>query len=363
MVFLTFCALIFVRPLVSSMAFPWADAALSVCFLASALIWMLRRGSPMTTAAKPAGLLPLFFLLSVLPSFTGTVSLFNLSSIALGITLFAIASSLCGKERDTLLGFIIASAAVISFAALYQFFFGFSRIRQHIDQTALWPFVKDYFLHKRAFLPFVTANALAGFLAMALPLTLIKKEHRLLAIPAAAALLSTQSMGALFSLGTAYVLTAVLWGRKRNLFLGLILLGTALPAVWLARSGNTLALSGLSRLNYWKDALALIVSHPLLGNGLGSFSIPGSLFAHNSYLQIWAESGVFPLAILLAFLYKLFTGTLPPSREQKTLHTALLAFCLHNLFDMTWYLPEISMIWWAIAGMAWAYSDEPTKRR
>ena len=78
----------------------------------------------------------------------------------------------------------------------------------------------------------------------------------------------------------------------------------------IAAAAATQDQSATFRLNLWKSALALAEERPATGWGLGSYRYesarPGlvttTIFAHDSYLQLAAESGVAPVLLLLAFL-------------------------------------------------------------
>jgi len=117
------------------------------------------------------------------------------------------------------------------------------------------------------------------------------------------------------------------------------------------------AFSAVMRLNYWQESLAIIKAHPFVGIGLGNFSLQMSRYAHNSYLQIWAEMGILGLFSLIWFVFTVFktcfknlAQTLYP-REIAGLLAASVAFLIHNSLDFTFFLPEISLIWWVILGL------------
>jgi O-antigen ligase len=67
----------------------------------------------------------------------------------------------------------------------------------------------------------------------------------------------------------------------------------------------------VGRLSFWQVAWNMAMFRPLTGFGLGTYHLAynsfrlddkwWSMFAHNNYLQIWAESGVFALLSFLAF--------------------------------------------------------------
>jgi O-antigen ligase len=116
-----------------------------------------------------------------------------------------------------------------------------------------------------------------------------------------------------------------------------------------------------TRTDIWRAAVTIWEQHPVLGVGVGGFPlayaetpIPGKLFlpntvfqppphAHNLFLNILAEQGiigfvVFLLVVLIALraCVRLRAG---PDRFMRMLGTgllaALLAFLVHNLFDVT----------------------------
>ncbi|MFY9345156.1 MAG: putative O-glycosylation ligase, exosortase A system-associated [Planctomycetota bacterium] len=86
----------------------------------------------------------------------------------------------------------------------------------------------------------------------------------------------------------------------------------------LATIGDTKESSAHARLVAWGTALNMIAANPLLGVGLRNFQTrfvefadvlaPGdeTYVAHNSYLQIWAESGSFAFLIYLGLLFSVF---------------------------------------------------------
>lgn len=71
---------------------------------------------------------------------------------------------------------------------------------------------------------------------------------------------------------------------------------------------------GTGRMRIWKETLKLISEKPILGCGIECYHIQyaigeNSYFcsnAHNEYLQIWAEQGIFCIAFYLLFLFSLF---------------------------------------------------------
>lgn len=117
------------------------------------------------------------------------------------------------------------------------------------------------------------------------------------------------------------------------------------------------------RRHIWAWTLKIFLDHPLLGTGPGTFplmlgryqEIPyiTGHYAHNAYLQIASEMGLFGLLLLLALLGWLFwkgwkiTRGLPSRGVERSLATgflvALLASALHAGIDFDWSYPAIAL--------------------
>jgi putative inorganic carbon (HCO3(-)) transporter len=115
--------------------------------------------------------------------------------------------------------------------------------------------------------------------------------------------------------------------------------------------------STIMRWNYWKDTLAIIKAFPLTGVGLGNFNLTQSRFAHNSYLQIFAEMGILGIISFLWLVISVLNRGLKTLNGpcDKTQVSALIAaatiFLIHNLVDFTFFLPEVALIWWVVLGL------------
>ena len=101
--------------------------------------------------------------------------------------------------------------------------------------------------------------------------------------------------------------------------------------------------------------MSVILKHPFRGVGLGNLPFVESRFAHNSYLQIWAEIGLLGIASFLGFLYKslktLQSKTLVTDKLYAGLVIAHLGFLIHNFIDFSLFLPEVSIFWWIIVAL------------
>jgi len=135
-----------------------------------------------------------------------------------------------------------------------------------------------------------------------------------------------------------------------------------------------------SRLMYLRSVLMIIKNHPLLGTGFNTFkvintafisaSIGYSSYAHNSYLQLWSESGVMGFAFLLFILYNVISNMrnrLKSSVDRKDailsagILCSVLAFCVDNLFNFTMLLPDTSLFWWIFLAICFSFSLQGSK--
>ncbi len=385
--FKTFLILILIRPFISSLAFPYLNFIYSYLFLGFLLAWITIKKkvtvTPFVTVTfcslraikYPLILFSLALVISILLSLNKLNSFKELYKYVTGLSLFLIASSLNYKDKTRLIRVIVFAGFIISLLAIYQYFFGFKHILEYIHKAKITcPFALDYISRKRIFFPFVTPNTLAGYLIMIIPLALIYQDKILLIIPLFFALLLTQSLGALLSLLLGLLIYFYLRGKlKKRKILFLLSLLIITGVVFITRSITQLqhakpCFSIMMRLNYWQETLKIIKAHPLTGVGLGNFNLPESRYSHNTYLQICSEIGILGIISFLWLVFSAFKIGLRNIQKKTTvgllqntlkvsfrpaicLFTANLIFLIHNLLDFTFFLPEVSLLWWVILGL------------
>ncbi len=360
--------LIFIQPFaffLIEFSFPYfIYSSLLLIFL---MVWILVKGLPLERIRPikyPIIAFSAALLVSLIFSYNKIVSLKELYKYITSLLLFLIATSLSGKEKTMLVKGIILAAILVSILAIYQYVFGFKHLWEYIAKNNITdPFILDYVNSKRVFIPFVTPNVLGGYLAMIIPLTLIGKKKLLVAVPLSFALLLTQSIGATLSLFLSIIVYFYLQeklGKKGFFFLFGLLIITILVLVTrftTAKQQLHPAFSTLMRLNYWKGTLQIIKLAPLTGVGLGNFNISYTRFAHNSYLQLWAEMGILGLISILWLIAAIFKSAFDSinsaaHRNQTVCFiSACSVFLAHNFIDFTFYLPEVAFIWWIILGL------------
>lgn len=365
--FPTLLILIFLRPYISSLAFPRLNFLYSALFIGLLAAWCLIRGTPFAKIHHlriPLIIFSLALVISALFSQYNLNGLGELSKYINSLLLFVVIASLPEADKPGVIRAILLAGLIISLLAIYQYFFGFRHLLNYVAKDKnTSAFTMDYIMRKRVFFPFVTPNILGGYLAMVIPLAFFRKNKLLYLLPLAAALLLTKSLSALLSLFLALMVYYYLSGtlKKEGAFF-LLGLSLIIGLIFLARSTAQKqylqpAFSAMMRMNYWRDTLEIIKTAPITGIGLGNFNLAESRYAHNSYLQIWAETGILGIVSFLWLIFGLWKKALKKikkgldKKQTACLIAASVAFFTHNLFDFTFYLPEVSLLWWAIGGL------------
>jgi O-antigen ligase len=128
-----------------------------------------------------------------------------------------------------------------------------------------------------------------------------------------------------------------------------------------------------------RGAWGMIKEHPLLGNGIGTFmdycirytNNFGAYYAHNCYLQIWAESGIFSLLCFLLFVGYIFYRSIKVSlRISRSLNyfiligltAGLMGFLVHSFFEVHLYSFQLSFLFWTILGLTVALANFDQER-
>src|SRR6267143_37608 len=328
------------------------------------------------------------------------------------LTIFFLTLVLCRNHKaKKRLVFALVSLAV--FEALYgliQYLTGWQQI---------FTYVKKYYLEE-ATGTYINRNHFAGFLEMILPFAVV------LALRWAALLFKNTSSGtatlrkiasrtellslALWLFLAALLFVALVLSRSRmgiisilvSLVAILALAGTAsMPArtrvavailfflgvlgliLWIGIDpvmsrfetlGQEYNSSGQNRISIWRDTLGLIRHHPLLGTGLGSFSVAypsvQTAFlallvehAHCDYLEVATELGL-PGAILVfgSIFWVIARAARQYRKAEERFDKAVSLGCIgsiaailvHSLADFNLYIPANALVFTIILAMAWS---------
>ncbi len=376
-IFSLFLVLLCVRPFISSMAAPGANLIHTLFLIPLSLLLLLKK----TKSLQRHPLFPwvALFMLAALISLSWSknfeTSLAEFYKYTTACLVFFAVAAFEKKEQDVLIITLLIGAACVSLYALQWLAGGLFHTIDYLHAANIrHGFALDYLSRGRAFVPFTTPSALGGYLILFAPLSLgllakdskspsfsLKKTARNSAVLLAViliflALLSTQSIGTLLSLGTATFISFWLYAKKtKKEKLVLTCLTFLLLGYFLFLRNKTMneanapLLSLVNRLSYWRQALIVIKLHPLTGVGLGNYPFFKSVAAHNSFLQIWAETGILGFFALVGIaIESLKAGRLSLDVRKQGLWIASAAFLIHNLMDFTFFQPEVSLFWWVI---------------
>lgn len=257
---------------------------------------------------------------------------------------------------------------------------------------------------------YTVKNHYAGFLEMSLPFAIAFAIAALqksgpnsplsmtgasrAAIGAAAAslivvgiLFSLSRMGMISSIGSLCVmgmlaLAGRLAGRQRWLMLSCWALAVVLAFAFLAPTQLVIRFGELSpegRLDVWKDTLHLIAGYPVFGTGLGGYEsafekfkttgfVLAQDYAHNDYLQFFAELGLIGFLIGSAFLVLILLKSMrvglgnpnPDTRWMGLACTgALVAILIHSAADFNLYVPVNATLLAWICGLTAGLVESP----
>src|SRR5258706_8357904 len=259
-----------------------------------------------------------------------------------------------------------------------------------------------------AFGPFINRHHFAGYmeLAIALPLGLLfsgavesykRPVYAFTAMMMGVALIMTNSRGGIISLAAEILFLAVVAGpglrqgerrpRAERIRSALLRAGLAFGLI-VGLIGGTIAVGGsdvftrllgtpnaadptTGRAHFWSVTLDVIRAYPVVGSGLGSYSVIYPRYdsrngfyrleqAHNDYLQTLADGGIVGGILGLGFLVVLF-GKEFARREtddkfRRGVAAGALAGCfaglIHSFFDFTLHTTSNALLFLILAALA-----------
>lgn len=356
--------LIFFRPFISSLAFPYLNTYYSVALIAALIAWHIIYKlffTKLPSLKIPLALFVISITLSTYFSVNPANSIKEIYKYLTGILLFFFAASLNEEQKYRTVRIMVLSGFLISLLSIYQYLFGFKHLLGYLAKENISdPFILDYASQKRAFLPFVTPNILADYLLLIIPLTLIIKNTKkwIIFIILALAIFLTKSVNASIGLFAGVILYLYLRKDLPNKKYYLITLPILIfAAIFVLRQSATKEhllplFSAVKRLEYWQETLTIIMRYPILGVGLGNFNLTLSRYAHNTYLQICAELGIAGFLIISYLMISVFRTQKEKNKFYIPLIIANILFLLSNFLGFSFFLPEVALIWWVIIGLA-----------
>lgn len=113
----------------------------------------------------------------------------------------------------------------------------------------------------------------------------------------------------------------------------------------------------LNRIIWWLSAGKMTLAKPLSGIGVGAFAdayhkykLTGlnSIYAHNYFLQMTSEIGIFGFAAFIWFLIKIFN--FKKNSENIPFFASSFAMLVHGMFDYTLIIPANAVLFWTMLG-------------
>ena len=364
------------------------------------LTWLVRQSPPRTLAVtwRP-WLVALALLLLAM-----AISMFDALSIAASVpeiakwlevlVVAALAPVFLRSERDV---WTVVAIAVVG--ATTEATIGLGQFLLHAGPKAFD--IHGRFL--RAYGTFGQPNPLAGYLNMVLPIAMACACWRrapwlwLAVLVIAAGSAATLSRAGWVAGGLAVLVIAlyyfrwvrpwvILGGLGGLLFVLLTVMG-AIPVQPLARVATSFGLTGINfahhthanfseveRAAHWLAGLRMFEAHPILGVGIGNYSTAYPAYhvahflaplghAHNYFINIAAEAGIFGLAAYTLFVMTGFASTISIARfsSRGGLPAALsiglvgmwASSTFHNLFDVL-YVHELPVLIGLLMGAMFA---------
>ncbi len=252
-------------------------------------------------------------------------------------------------------------------------------------------------------------NALAGYLNLIIPFAigcmLLTRHHATRRLgwmclsAAMAAVYLTGSRGGLIALGGVLLLSTffVLVRFRRTFFdklvsgLLAIAFSTAIVVVVVPRGPEQEQttrvheiddFTELSRLALWGTAATMFIEHPVLGVGYGDYrALYGDyltevdvdqLDAHNLYLQLLAETGIFGFALFMALMVLLLRRAVQLMKNPDSfcglvglgLAGGLVSFLIHGFVDYFFHIqPQFGGLFWLICAVGFVTSEDAMGKR
>lgn len=318
----------------------------------------------------------LFFISLILSLFfsqTPSKSLKEFFKVINYLVIYFLILQIFSKEKiDTFFQVIFVGLFLILLYAFHQKFYGYPNISEKLKELGL-PSSPTRFSSL-----FIHPNSLAGYIILIFPplvgyfiLTknILKKAFYLILIFLSfLSFFFTRSYGGgvclLFSLFLFFLFSSknkIKFLKISSLFLLLFFLIISVKKFDFSEKQK----SFIGRLYFWDGALNITLNYPKFGAGIDSFSeiLPNhqkrgfySKYAHNNYLQVAAESGLFGLYCFLwmiiffiLFAFHNLKKKLSPDDKLKiiSIFAAICGNLLHSFFDFDWNIPAITMLLFA----------------
>lgn len=392
--------IVFFRPLISGLTYPWSNTYIQSVILILSMIWLLQvcwsKGTFFRTHLDiPILTFFLFIGVSSLKSVGSAVSLsFIYQFMSYVLLFFLVANNLRTEEaRRAVIFALFLSTFLLSIYGIYQYFWGLDITRMKVALYHSGEFPPEFMTRlgtDKVFSTFVFPPALAGFLLLVMPLSISmgfvgrSRFERIfcgfISFPLILwCLILTFSKGGWVSAVLSMVVFVFIWltvikrVKKNVVAIGvticvlifiLLIVFDCLPK---ATFSGFIGSFGV-RVGYWKSIPPMVRDFFLIGSGPGTFGImyPGyrillgreTQMAHNNYLQVLVETGVFGLVAFLWIWIRFLRRGIRLIFAEKVDRMLILAcfagiigFLIQGFVDFGLYVPGITMTVFLFLGL------------
>ena len=394
---------ILLRPFVDGLTYPIFNSSFQLVIVFLALVWLAalfcRRDKTFSISKSPSDL-PIFLFLLVLLITTSFSHchylswLLSLQFISYFHLYWLVINNVEEKDVTSFLIILLFSAMLVSLYGIYQYFWGLNLTREyiatHYQMGELPSALLSRLSSNRIFSTFVYPNMFAGYIVMLLPIglvmaisskSLLKYVFLIISVLLLYCLFLTKSIGGYFTMIFISVFFLIFYflKEKKKLLVGsgLFILFSLILFLLLFRLGGLPHSSSFQdRVGYWQASLRMIKEMPLLGSGPGTF---GSRFAgykppwtmetqhaHNNFLEIWVEMGIFGLFFFLWLWWNFFRAAVGQLKVKSSklkvkrnsqvlllgLSLSIFAFFVHSFGDFDLYNPSLTTITFFILALA-----------
>ena len=291
----------------------------------------------------------------------------------------------CAINRRCMNGiviFLLASATISSIDGLYQYFSGYDWFSSR--PVMAYPHLGII----RITGPLHQAGSFAIFLGFVIPLALslflsiksniIKYFAGFSVLIMTCAIFLTFAPGAAFGLFVSLLILSILYRKPKPILILILILAATwlfLPQALTQWPDGSLFTSIQGRAAMWNTSFNIFNSHPFIGSGAGSFAanynifcLPGephceggAPYAHNQYVQILTETGIFGFLLFFCSVLFLFLKgwRLCSSSSTEGINKGLLiglvasmsAYLTHGMFESSIYTYHGSLLFWTGLGL------------
>jgi O-antigen ligase len=343
------------------MAEPSSNWLILIILLLALGIHLIKRKSDFSTSLdKPLFFFGLSLLISLLVS-KGRG--FEIASEFMACFLIFYLIISCQPKEKAIRTVLLFSGILVSLYAIYQKFWGLAETRRFIEMYQLGEDFMGRASSDRVFSTFMYPNSLAGYLVLILPISISKKTWPIALIYLYILYLSG-SRGGFVTLCLTIALFFMIRSKR------LAILWSILSFILFIHLLTPIPGSAKARVDYWKTSITIIREHPL-GVGLAEFGNSYSKYkeasseetrnAHNGFLQIGVEAGIFGLISYLWLTFCFLQKGWRVAKERDDLlgyYLGGFSFFVHSSLDFDLYIPGISSLTFLFLGMVASYEKK-----